>query len=59
MPNTNKTGGRPVSPHAGESAVEFKGTYVHADHKSGVTRPAHGTHGSHDDRIREHADHED
>ena len=43
----------------GETAVEFRGTYVHTAQHEGVTRPSKGNAGSHDHKIREHADHND
>jgi hypothetical protein len=43
----------------GDAAVEFRGTFAHAAKHTGVTRPSKGNAGSHDSKIREHADHED
>jgi hypothetical protein len=59
MSNPHAVGGKPLEPRTGTPAVEFRGTMVHAKQMGGITRPAHGTHGSHDSKIREHADHED
>jgi hypothetical protein len=52
-------GGNKLEPASGDSAVEFRGTFVHADQQAGITRPAKGHMGSHDSKIREHAEHED
>lgn len=52
------SGGRNTEvPDAGNGAVQFRGTYVHAEPMSGVTRPAKGNAGSHDHVAQEHADH--
>lgn len=51
--------GSPLKPRKGSCAVEMKGTYVHADHRAGITRPHKHEAGSHDSKIREHADHND
>lgn len=51
--------GAPLKPRKGTGAVRFKGTMVHAEHHEGITRPASGNAGSHDGKIREHAEHED
>lgn len=51
--------GAPLKPRKGTCAVEMKGTFVHAEHHSGITRPAANAAGSHDSKIREHAEHED
>ena len=50
--------GAPLKPRRGTEAVQMKGTFVHSAHHSGITRPSDGSHGSHDGKVREHADHE-
>lgn len=59
MPEGKGGAGKSAKPAAGREAVEFKGTFVHAAQDAGVTRPAKDHAGSHDDKIREHAEHED
>ena len=51
--------GTPLKPRKGTCAVEMKGTFVHAEHHAGITRPHHHEAGSHDHKVREHAEHED
>ena len=59
MADPHNVGGTGIKPRMGTPAVEFKGTFVHAAQHGGITRPREGYGGSHDDKIREHADHED
>lgn len=59
MKREHESGTKGIQPGTGSPAVEFRGTYVHAEPREGVTRPAKHNAGSHDSKIREHADHED
>jgi hypothetical protein len=58
MPNKRKGVEESKKPSAGRDAVEFRGTFVHAEPQAGVTRPKGDHAGSHDDKAREHAEHD-
>lgn len=51
--------GSPLKPRKGSEAVEMKGTFVHGKHHAGITRPHSHEAGSHDHKVREHAEHND